>query len=103
MCRKAAHMAGVQASVVRFTAPTRSRCVRGYTATALTKCISTEMAVPDKQQAVFVYDIAKPVLLGERAVPSVKSDEVLVRVKAAQCKSISLRANHTDQSPSASA
>ncbi|KAK4948844.1 hypothetical protein LTR10_012217 [Elasticomyces elasticus] len=36
------------------------------------------------QNAVFVYEVGKPVRLGQRAVPSPKAGEVLVKVTAAQ-------------------
>jgi NADPH:quinone reductase-like Zn-dependent oxidoreductase len=36
------------------------------------------------QKAIFVYEVGKPVSLGERAIPSPKAGELLVKVTAAQ-------------------
>jgi len=36
------------------------------------------------QKAVFVYEVGKPVRLGEREIPSPKAGELLVKVTAAQ-------------------
>jgi D-arabinose 1-dehydrogenase-like Zn-dependent alcohol dehydrogenase len=36
------------------------------------------------QKAVFVYDIGKPVRLGERKIPSPKAGELLIKVTSAQ-------------------
>lgn len=36
------------------------------------------------QKAVFVYEVGKPVRLGERKIPSPKAGELLVKVTAAQ-------------------
>ena len=39
---------------------------------------------PNMQKAVFVYEVGKPVRLGEREIPSPKAGELLVKVTAAQ-------------------
>ncbi|KAM0702649.1 hypothetical protein Q7P35_010080 [Cladosporium inversicolor] len=39
---------------------------------------------PNTQKAIFVYEVGKPVRLGERAIPSPKAGELLVKVTAAQ-------------------
>ena len=41
---------------------------------------------PNMQKAVFVYEVGKPVRLGERGIPSPKAGELLVKVTAAQGK-----------------
>jgi Zn-dependent alcohol dehydrogenase len=38
------------------------------------------------QKAIFVYEVGKPVRLGERQIPSPKAGELLVKVTAAQGK-----------------
>jgi len=36
------------------------------------------------QKAIFVYEVGKPVRLGEREIPTPKAGEVLVKVTSAQ-------------------
>jgi hypothetical protein len=46
---------------------------------------STRNAMPSNmQKAVFVYEVGKPVRLGEREIPSPKAGELLIKVTAAQ-------------------
>ena len=40
--------------------------------------------VSNMQKAIFVYEVGKPVRLGEREIPAPKAGEVLVKVTSAQ-------------------